>query len=261
MSETLFEVLDVNVTITGVYAAVSIIVLILFAGFWLVGRKKKTGQPLFAGQVMNGIGFGFLPALAVLKAFQEMSTGVGSAVFEPLPLIPWLSADGFFCPGRIETAAAAGCFFLLCLWLIIRKDELPDNGDLLMISICIWAAIRLVTEDFRRQPRELFHFTSCGAILACVILWSVRRARLTHGVTKMAADLLAVCACIAVNILTATHLLTMGSEIGDFAAKAGSAFLAMLLTMMAGSDLRRILRRKPDSANAQKTMRVPTVQG
>ena len=261
MSETLFEFLNVKISITGIYATASVAVLILFMSLWLFGRKKKTGRPLFAGQVMNGIGFGLLPALAVLKALQEMSTGNGSEVFEPLPLIPWLTEGGFFRPGRIETAAAAVGFILLCLWLIMRKDEMPDNGDLLMISVCLWAAIRLVSEDFRRQPQLFFHVTSCAAILACLILWSVRRAKMIHAMTRMIVDLLAVCACIAVNIVTATHLLTTGSEIGDFSVKVGSAFLALMLTMMAGSDLRRIIRRIPETDDSQKTMSIPTVHG
>ena len=177
MSEVLFEVAGVDVTVTGVYAVFSVVILFLFMGLWLIGRKKRTGKEIFAGQVMNGIGFGLLPALAVLKAFQEAGTGTGSKVLEPLPCIRWLSVNGYYMPGRIETCAAAVMFLLVCLWLILRKNELPDNGDLIMITVCIWAAIRLVTEDFRTQPMNLFRFTSCGTILLCAVLWSVRRTR------------------------------------------------------------------------------------
>ena len=84
MSEALFEVAGVTVTVTAVYSVISVVVLFLFMALWLVGRKKRTGAEIFAGQVMNGIGFGILPALAVLKAFQEAGTGAGSKVLEPL---------------------------------------------------------------------------------------------------------------------------------------------------------------------------------
>ena len=244
MGEVLFEAGGVNVTVTGIYAVVSVVVLFLFMGLWLIGRKKRTGEAIFAGQVMNGIGFGMLPALAVLKAFQEAGTGKGSKVLEPLPCIRWLSVDGFYMPGRIETCVAAAMFVVLCIWLILRRSELPDNGDLIIISVCIWAAIRLVTEDFRTQPMDLFRFTSCGTILACAILWSVRRARYSRMRARTIIDLTAVCICIGINLITSLHIVTAGSGIADYAVKTGSAALMLLLTLMIGGDLRRIAQKK-----------------
>lgn len=244
MSEVLFEAAGVNVTVTGVYAVVSVFILLLFMTLWLIGRKKRTGKSIFAGQVMNGIGFGLLPALAVLKAFQEAGTGTGSKVLEPLPCIQWLSVNGYYMPGRIETSAAAVMFLLVCLWLILRKKELPDNGDLMIISVCIWAAIRLVTEDFRKEPMDIFRFTSCGTILACAILWSVRRARYSRMTARTIIDLTAVCACIAINLLTSLHILSAGSGIADYAVKTGSAALLLFLTLMIGGDLRRITEKQ-----------------
>ena len=244
MSEVLFEVAGVEVTVTGVYAVVSVLILILFMSLWLVGRKKRSGNEIFAGQVMNGIGFGLLPALAVLKAFQEAGTGTGAKVLEPLPCVRWLSVSGFYMPGRIETSAAVVMFLFVCLWLILRKEELPDNGDLFMIAVCIWAAIRLVTEDFRTQPMDLFRFTSCGTILGCAVLWSVRRARICSMPARTVIDLAAVCACIAINLITALGIVSAGSGIADYAVKTGSAALLLLLTLMIGGDLRRIAKKQ-----------------
>ena len=243
MSESLFEVAGINVTITGVYGILSVIILFLFMSLWLAGRKKRTGGEIFAGQVMNGMGFGLLPALAVLKSFQAAGMD-GARVPEPLPCVRWLTAGGFYMPGRIETAAAACFFVILCLWLILRKEELPDNGDLIMISVCIWAAIRLVTEEFRMEPQALFRFTSCGSVLACAVLWAARRAKLIRNPGRTIADLAAVCICAAVNLATALHVLSAGSEIADFAVKTGSAALMLVLTLMIGGDLRRIIRKK-----------------
>lgn len=244
MSEVLFEVFGVNITITAVYGVVSVIVLLLFMSLWLAGRKKRSGREIFAGQVMNGIGFGLLPALAVLKAFQEAGTGAGAKVPEPLPYIRWLSVGGYYMPGRIETAAACAFFVLLCLWLILRRTEIPDNGDLLMIAVCIWASIRLVSEDFRSTPTDLFRYTSCGTVLACAVLWSVRRTRMIHVPVRTAVDLAAICICIALNLITAKHILSAGSEIADYAVKTGSAALALMLTLMIGGDVRRALRKE-----------------
>ncbi|MCR5567206.1 MAG: hypothetical protein K6F61_10165 [Clostridiales bacterium] len=243
MSEVLFEAAGVSVTVTAVYSVISVVVLFLFMALWLAGRKKRTGRDTFAGQVMNGIGFGILPALSVLKAFQEAGTGAGSKVLEPLPCVSWLSVSGRYMPGRIETAAAAVFFLLVCLWLILRKTELPDNGDLIMVSVSIWAAIRLVTEDFRAEPADLFRYTSCGTILFCAVVWSVRRAQRVRMPVRTAVDLAAVCVCIAVNLVTAARILTVGSGIADFAVRTGSAALMLMLTLMIGGDLRRIIQK------------------
>ena len=242
MSESLFEVAGVDVTVTGIYAVISVVVLFLFMSLWLIGRKKRSGREIFAGQVMNGIGFGLLPALAVLKAFQEAGTGTGSKVLEPLPCIRWLSVNGYYMPGRIETCAAAVMFLLVCLWLIFRRNELPDNGDLIMITVCIWAAIRLVTEDFRIQSMNLFRFTSCGTMLACAVLWSVRRARYGRMTVRTVVDLAAI--CIAINLITSLQIVSAGSGIADYAVKTGSAALLLLLTLIIGGDLRRITQKQ-----------------
>lgn len=254
MSETLFEIAGFTVTITLVYAVISIIILFLFMSLWLVGRKKKTGREIFAGQVINGIGFGLLPALAVLKAFQEAGTGKGLKVMEHLPLVKWLSVDGYYMPGRIETAAAAMGFFLLCLWLILRQKELPDNGDMILISVCIWATIRLITEDYRINQMHLFRFASCGTVLFCAAAWSVRRSKMIRMPVRTAADLAAICICITVNLLTATQVFSVGSEIGDYAVKVGSAALMLILTLVIGGDARRMSDKRIPEGQASAGM-------
>ncbi|MER1994552.1 MAG: hypothetical protein ABS897_10985 [Eubacteriales bacterium] len=250
MSEVLFEVAGFSVTVTIVYGIISALVLFLFTALWLVGKKKRTRADLFAGQVMNGIGFGILPALAVLKAFQEAGTGAGSKVLEPLPCVKWLSVAGNYMPGRIETAAAAAAFLMLCLWLVIRRKELPDNGDLIMVSVSVWAAIRLVTEDFRTEPAFLFRCTSCVTILFCAVVWSVRRVQRVRVPGRTVTELGAVCVCIAVNLVTAAKLLTVGSAVADFFVKTGSAFLMLMLTLMIGGDLRRIIQKNDPAKQA-----------
>lgn len=243
MGETLFEVTGFAFTITWIYGIVSFFVLILLISLWLLGRKKRTGQPVFAGQVINGVGFGLLPALSVLKAFQSMGSGKGSPVFEPLPAIGWLTEDGCFMPGRIETVLSFVCFTVLCLWLIFRKQEMPDNGDLFIIALCLWATIRLITEDFRSAPMNLFRFTSCGTELGCLIIILIRRYRIHPSALRTITDVFAAGICIAVNLLISKGLLTVGSDIGDFTAKTGSAFLLLTVVLIVGGDLRKIRYR------------------
>ncbi len=244
MSEKLFEIFGITFTVTYVYGILSLFILILFMIWWLLNRKKRTGKPVFAGQVMNGIGFGLLPALALLKTFQDISYGKGAAVIEPLPQVRWLCQEGCYRPMRIEAAAALFLFFLLCLWLILRKEEFPDNGDLLMIGVCLWSVIRLGTEDFRREPHILFHCASSATLILCLVIWTVRRIRICRMPLRTIADLTAVTACITLNILTTVGILSAGSEIADFAVKMGSALLAMILTLIAGGDVRKMLQKE-----------------
>lgn len=240
MSEKLIEFSGVAVTVTGIYGILSVAVLLLFMSWWLMNRKKRTGKPVFAGQVVNGIGFGLLPALAVLKSFQDSAAGKGAEVIEPLPQIRWLCEENCYLPMRIEAAVALFLFLLICLWLILRKEEFPDNGDLLLITVCIWSVIRLVTEDFRREPMMLFHYTSCATVMLCLMIWTVRRIKICRMPIRTAADLIAVTTCLTLNILTALGILSAGSSIADFAVKTGCGALAMLLTLIAGSDVRRM---------------------
>lgn len=261
MSENLFEVFGVTVTVTGVHVFAVVVVSLLFMTLWLIDRKKRTGKPIFAGQVMNGIGFGLLPGLAVWKALRDIGVGPGAEIPEPLPLVDWLSKDGFFRPEHIEIAAAIGCFLLLCLWLILRKKDMPDNGDLLLISICVWAVIRLVTEDMRTGPRDIFRYASCGALMVCLLIWSLRRAVICGVPWRVFLDVALVGICLAVHMVTAKKVLSVGSEIADFAVKTGSAALALLLTLLVGGDLRQVNQRLQAEKEArQNTVPIPAVQ-
>ncbi|MBR5960807.1 MAG: hypothetical protein IKZ98_07395 [Clostridia bacterium] len=244
MSEKLFEVFGITFTATDIYGMMSVVVLLLFMVWWLLNRKKRTGKPVFAGQVMNGFGFGLLPALAFLKTFQDISYGKGAAVIEPLPQVRWLCQEGYYRPMRIEAAAALFLFFLMCLWLILRREEFPDNGDLLMIAVCLWSVVRLGTEDFRLEPHILFHYTSSVTVLFCLIVWTVRRARICRMPLRTVADITAVTACLVLNILTTRGVLSAGSSIADFAVKIGSALLAMILTLIAGGDVRKMKQKE-----------------
>ena len=231
------------------------------------GETPKPSNPkhLWIGGVLCGL---FLAAAANLQQAAMADTTAGKAGFitalytvlvpvlgiflrKRTPLKTWISVliavAGLwllcFQAGTRLELRTADAFLLLCAWLVIRRTELPDNGDLIMISVCVWAAIRLVTEDFRAEPMNLFRYTSCVTILFCAIVWSVRRAQRVRVPGRTVTELLAVCVCVAVNLVTATRLQTAGSDIADFAVKTGSAFLMMMVTLMIGGDLRRIIQK------------------
>ena len=241
MSEVLTEIAGVRLTVTGAAIALTILALLLFTICWLRDRKKRTAKPIHAGMLMNGIGFGLLPAMAVWKSFEELqSAGTGIAVVRPLPLIKWLSVGGYYVPCRIEIAAALVCFAAVCLWLILRKEALPDNGDLLLTGICLWALIRLVTEGLKQEGRIAFRYASCTAILFCLAVWTLRRSSVCAMQRRMIIEWLTAAACTAAIILVMNGIITAGSEIADLAVVVGCGLLMTVVILFVGSDLRRI---------------------
>ena len=128
MSENLFEVFGVTVTVTGVHVFATVVTALLFMTLWLVDRKKRTGKPIFAGQVMNGIGFGLLPGLAVWKALRDIGVGPGAEIPEPLPLVDWLSKDGFFRPEHIALQPTSSDYEIHCR--VELTEMLGDNTNI-----------------------------------------------------------------------------------------------------------------------------------
>jgi len=257
MSEVLTDIGGLQLTVTLAASALSVLITLLLMILWIADRKKTTGKPLHAGMLMNGIGFGFFPGIAVWIAFEVFIAGVnGRLVMEPLPLISWLSEAGRFAPCRIELAAALAGFIGISLWTILRKRPLPDNGDLLLTCICLWALIRLVTESLRDEPRDIFRYASCGAMDFCLLVWTLRRGRQRFTLIRIAADLTAAAVCTVMIILTMKGILSPGSEIAELAVITGCGLLILILALLAGSDHRR-LNPEGESGVSSDTIRIP----
>lgn len=257
MSEVLTEIGGMKLTVTMAASVFSVLIALLLMIWWIEDRKKTTGKPLHAGMLMNGIGFGFFPGIAVWTAFEVFSAGVdGRPVMEPLPLVSWLSEAGRFAPCRIELAAALVSFIGISLWMILRKKPLPDNGDLLLTCICLWALIRLITESLRDEPRDIFRYASCGAMDFCMMAWTLRRGRKRFAWIRIAADLFAAAVCTVMIILTMKGILSSGSEVADLAVISGCGLLIMILALLAGSDYRQM---NPETENSvsNDTIRIP----
>lgn len=243
MSEVLTEIGGVNLTIKIAAAGVSLAVLLLFTALWLADRKKRTGQSASFGEWMNGAGYALMPAISVWKAFEQMMrNGAGTTVDEPLPLLPWVTEDGLYCPCRIELAAAVLCFIGVTLWLVLRRKEPANRGDLLAVALCLWGSVRIVTESFRPEPNNVTRFVFCGIVLLCLLWWTVRRNRIRRSMTRTSADWVAAALCTGIIVSASEGLLTVGSRIGDLAVLTGCAVLLASLTLIAGSDCRKLER-------------------
>ena len=239
MADVLAEIGGVKLTIRTAGIVTAVLVLILFTFLRIAMNKKTAAETRTVMRWLDGIGFGLLPAVAVWKIFECGYAGIGREVIEPLPLIPGLTENGRFVPGSIEAAAALLCFIGICIWLIIRKEEMAETGDLLIVSLCLWSGIRIVTESFRETPDNVFRYAYCAVILVCLGTWTARQLHQTHAKQRIAGNWIAAILCTAMIVLTASGTLSVGSAIGDLAVILGCAVLMVLLTLLCGSDNRQ----------------------
>ena len=142
---------------------------------------------------------------------------------------------------RGASSSALQCF--CWIWLIIRKKDIPGNGDVLITVLCLWAAVRSVTEGLRAEPPRTGPFSlvillSAAVELICLAVWTVRRGQKQKSTVMTALEWIAVAGCGALILLQEAGILSMGSEIADFSASAGCALLAAALILSAGRDSR-----------------------
>ena len=241
MADVLAEVSGVRLTVRMAGIAAALLILILFTLLRKAIVKQASSETKTLMKWLDGIGFGLLPSIAVWKIFESVYDGAGRAVIEPLPRIPWLTENGRFLPCNIETAAALLCFAGLCLWLMFRKNELAGKGDLLIVSLCLWAGIRVITESFREAPDNVLRYVYCAVILICLAVWTVRQQKSPHAKQRAAGSWLAAVLCTAMIVLTASGTQSVGSAIGDLAVITGCAVLIVLLTLLSGSDGRELM--------------------
>lgn len=226
----------------------SLLVLILFSVGWIISvHRKHSGKNSDAweilrrnrkGTVLNAAGYGLLPAAAVLKTFEHYSAmGKGTNLVVPLPEVPFLTSEGCFAPCRIEMVLLLVCFVGLSIWLMLRADSWPENGDLLLVSIVIWSGIRMLTESMRAETFtapggiRIVRCAACAALVICMILWTVRSVR--KGRRNLWICWIIAVIAVAALLLTAEGILSVHSDIGDLsviaACAAAAAFSALHL--------------------------------
>ena len=240
MADVLAEFGGVRLTVRMAGIIAALLILLLFMILRMTMNKKAASGERILLKWLDGIGFGLLPAASVWKIFDTAYTGSGRALIEPLPPIRWLTKNGNFLPCSIEAAAALLCFAGLCLWLIIRKEELAGKTDVLLVSLCLWSGIRVVTESFREVPANILRYVYCAIILACLAVWTVKQQKQPDAKRRAAGNWLAAILCTAMIVLTASGTLSVGSAIGDLAVITGCAALLVLLAMLCGNDSRTI---------------------
>lgn len=224
-----------------------LMMLALFAVLWILLIRKRVDGGRIAGDWVNAAGFGLLPGIAVWKLFEQYGSArsAGRELFEPLTGVKWLTEDGRFAPCRIEFCAAAAAFILISVWLIIRRNRLPGNGDLLLTVVCIWSAVRSVTECLRQDAVRIgpLNAVICAAVILeiiCMGIWTARRGRKEKNAGLTIPEWAAAIACGIVIILQEAGILSLSSEIANLAVAAGCGALGMTLILMTGKDSRDV---------------------
>ena len=244
--ETLISFGDLRFSVTGTGGAAAFLTIALFTLIWNATiQKRKAGIRIPLPIWLNAVGFGLLPGAAVWKVFEHTTVlGRGTNLTEPIPDIPFLTADGCFLPSRIDFILALLCFTAIILWLILRKKDVPGNGDVLLAVLCVWGMIRAFTEGFRETTFIRAGNVSLTQIILLLIadiplaVWTSRTGRNKKSTAFTVLGWAAVVSCETVMALNTAGTLSSGSGIGDLAVNAGCTVLGMLLILLAGKDSR-----------------------
>lgn len=142
----------------------------------LVSLIRKTG----IGKMTNASGLGLLPGLTVACIFRSVSSPQGGFVWA----VPFTGGTVTVNPFLAEAALFLAAFAATMLWLIFRKTNAPDNGDLLLTAIALCGTARLLLIMFATvipgspmiwswRPQALaFAFT-----LIPLAVWTIRLGR------------------------------------------------------------------------------------
>lgn len=222
-----------RLSVCGIGVGLSLLICLAFSNAWIGTRWKVTRRETGRGRYLNGIGFGLLPALMVWKVF-EASTflGRGDPVPEGFGADGLLIRNGLWMPSRAELLLAAALFTAAILWLVLRKESLPENGDLLGVTLGCYAACRMVTEGFRanQEARSLGGLAgwAAGALTLFVLgIWVGRaiRCRLHTGYAWACVPL--TLASIVFLVLIQNGILSVGIPAVDLGMQAGFALLCI----------------------------------
>lgn len=243
--ESIISFLNLRVTITGIGAGFAFLTMLLFSVLKLVDFRKRNDTVSGWGERLNAIGFGLLPGVAVWKVFEQATLlAYGTEVPDPLPQLTVVTSAGCFAPSRIELICSVLYFAAILLWLILRKNDLPGDGDLLFTVLCVWMLFRALTESFRGVPLLCSGNVNLLQILflvvadICLIIWTVRQRRTQKSTAFAVLEWFAVLCSEAVIVMNTSGILTAGSGIGDMAVCTGCTALCIILMLLAGKDSR-----------------------
>lgn len=127
----LFTVGDFGVT-PFLAGTVLSILLALVLGF-VLRRRKICGTA-------GAFGFALLPAVAMIRLFEEYTSGAeGVPVRIAFLRNTWFATDAYRV-NRMEAVVALALFVALVFWVTLRKTTVKPDGDLLLVALALLGA-------------------------------------------------------------------------------------------------------------------------
>lgn len=220
-------------------AGLSLLTCLLFTLLWN-GFFRRRGIKS-AGTFFNGVGFGLLPAVAVWKSFEPAMTGIAASagadrLWQPGTL-PFLREP---MPARPELFGILLGFLALCLWIILRKEDLPGNGDVLGAAVTLWSTVTWIAEPFHGEEGFRLFFLNPRLpiafvlMLICMALWIWRGSEEQKNTGYALACVLVFAGCLVMTVLLRTGRFSAGNELADLAIQTGCALLAMKAVLCVG---------------------------
>lgn len=142
---TVFSIGNLEVTVAMIGIPVALIFWAVMALiFGKMYRKTVWAETLSGtktGKRLNALGFGLLPSLAVFGLFTEGTENalgrISHSGWLKDTLLTAANEEGriVYRTGRIATVGLLLLFALLVLWLALRRERIPDNGDVLLVAV------------------------------------------------------------------------------------------------------------------------------
>ena len=223
-----------RLSVSGLGAGLSLLTVLAFADGWIGARNRKDPGGRGAGRVGNGIGFGLLPGILVWKIFERHTLlGRGTPAAAEFGGEGWLISGGAWLPGRIEIMTAGILFAAVILWLALRKEELPDNGDLAGVCVGIWCGARMVTESFRAEQivpaggTRIIGWLAAAVMAVILFRWILRAFRQKRNTGYALACVPVFAISVAGIVLIQNGIIGTGIPAADLAGQICCALMAV----------------------------------
>ena len=190
---TVFAIGTFEVTTVMLGIPVALIFWLVMALIWNgIFRKTVWAETLTGtrnGKRLNAIGFGLLPALAVFLLFTEgtewMIGRVSNSGWLKDTLFTVVNTEGqsAYRLGRFAVIGLIILFALLVLWLTMRRERIPDNGDVLLTAMTELGGLVTVmetlcrTDSTRMGPVPVMLIAGLILILIPLTVWTARNGR------------------------------------------------------------------------------------
>lgn len=232
----LFTVGDFGVT---PFLAGTVLSILLAFVFGFVLRERK-----ICGTA-GAFGFALLPAVAMIRLFEEYTSGAeGIPVRIAFLRNTWFAADVYRI-NRMEAVVVLELFAALVFWVMLRKTTVKPDGDLLLVALALLGASmnglgRLHAVNFiPALPCPADQVIGAALMLLLLLAWTIRALKQGgHGLMTLVCWVVFLLGLSPQTLLLWTDL-TAGAELYDEII----VWVGLLLSLKALLCLGRVTRK------------------